>query len=427
MSEFVQKEIDSVCDEARFGSKSWCELRRGLLNRLTSLGYSVRRAGNVTELSEQLQNQEEKIKAAVATLLEAEKALASARVKSFDVDSQLRAKTADLKRIENDPARFLYEKIDQLVNAVIGVLAIAVILWAVPYLFFIGVWFFAKKVSRLKPTRFSHEVADSEIQSSGDGVTTRGGDGGVRTKLTSGKRTVSASLEPDERIWLRPDYVRSAANGVGSLFPKWVRWYWAIPLKMAGSTKYSGAKSNSVEIGGTGPEHADEYIATIDLVEHPGFVIRPSALIAVKMRGGEGPGEPPLVIRTRWNWSLAALLRGHIRYLIVNGTGTIYLAGLGTADGVGVDAEAGEAGLRQIGYEQVLGWDARLDIHAIRNENFFATALARSQGMCETRFSGTGIYVTTHGALDVGPRGARSGGGFVSDVLDIFLGFFGIR
>lgn len=236
--------------------------------------------------------------------------------------------------------------------------------------------------------------------------------------LTPGRRQQNVRLGPDETLWVRPDYVTtSQGGGATAFYGGWRHPFTSYAVGLMGMTTFAGATRSKVAIGGTGDKHTDEYIGSIQLDQHPGVVIRPHHIVAVQ-------GEVRL--RFRWRFSLVALLRGQVRYVVAFGTGTIFVRGYGGVfpQAVG-DPNPGRADMvprDQLHDALLVCWDARLGVSLARNENWIHVALLKRGDMFETSLYGEGGYVQSHSTPPKGSPGALGG---VSRLFDAVLGALG--
>jgi hypothetical protein len=125
----------------------------------------------------------------------------------------------------------------------------------------------------------------------------------------------------------------------------------------------------------------DSQLLRLDLREHPGFVVHPSALVA--LTGG-------LRLRRRWQlFRLHAWLTFQLRFVLVEGTGSVFVEGRGV-----VSAEESSDALSRVGQERVLGFDGRLDCLAVRARPFWPILVGR-RGMVDDGFRGAGLFLLT--------------------------------
>lgn len=238
----------------------------------------------------------------------------------------------------------------------------------------------------------------------------------ARLRVRADQRKQRVRLQRGEKLWVRPDYVVSSRGGGA----QWIYGGWRHPFTsyaagLVGMTVFDGdkhAQRHGISIAGTGEAFANAYITRVDLRDHPGFVVRPSHVVAIQ-------GE--VRIRARWSFRLVSLLRGQVRFMVAEGTGSLYFVGYGGAfphtpgsvaaarlagdddhESLWIDAPDEDAwqdeedDLHQLHDGLVIGWDARLAYGLERNENWIDVALLRRSAMFETSFVGEGIYLTTN-------------------------------
>ena len=160
-------------------------------------------------------------------------------------------------------------------------------------------------------------------------------------------------------------------------------------------------------------EDADRYIAQIDLQDHPGFVFRPQNIVAIVERPNQ------LQIQTRWRlFNMHALLTWQFRYILLSGTGRVYLAGLG-----GIESRESSADGTCVDQRLTAGFDARLAYGVRRTETFWPYLRGRAS-LLDDMFIGQGLYFRS---LVFGGRMSESSpetwAGRVLNVLGKFLGF----
>lgn len=243
----------------------------------------------------------------------------------------------------------------------------------------------------------------------------------ARLRVRADQRKQRVRLQRGEKLWVRPDYVVSSRGGGA----QWIYGGWRHPFTsyaagLVGMTVFDGdkdAQGHGISIAGTGEAFANAYITRVDLRDHPGFVVRPSHVVAIQ-------GE--VRIRARWSFRLVSLLRGQVRFMVAEGTGSLYFVGYGgafphtsspsetvgaawedeassvwakdrdLADTTPEEAQIEDDYLHQLHDGLIIGWDARLAFGLERNENWIHVALLRRSAMFESSFVGEGIYLTTN-------------------------------
>jgi uncharacterized protein (AIM24 family) len=95
----------------------------------------------------------------------------------------------------------------------------------------------------------------------------------------------------------------------------------------------------------------------------------------------------PLELRTAWKiGSFHAWATGQLRYILLAGTGSFVLEGVG--DIVPSSVEASRAKIEQ---DLVVGFDARLDYRTARTETFLPYLFGKTP-LVDDVFAGTGFY-----------------------------------
>lgn len=247
-------------------------------------------------------------------------------------------------------------------------------------------------------------------------------------RVTADQRKQLVHLKPNEKLWVRPDYVVSSRGGGAQwIYGGWQHPFTSYAAGLIGMTVFDGSKpgqDQGIAIAGTGEAYANAYITRVELTNHPGFVLRTSHVVAM---------QGDLKVRARWSFRPVSLLRGQVRFMVAEGTGSIYFVGYGGAfphtpskqkaqvelqdaamhdldqtyaltentqnlpDDVrtSVDAKS-EKIIHQLHDGLVIGWDARLEFGLERNENWIDVAVRRKSAMFESSFAGEGIYITTN-------------------------------
>lgn len=208
----------------------------------------------------------------------------------------------------------------------------------------------------------------------------------------AGTRQLNVRLQPEEQLWVRPEYVTSSRDGGSTwIYGGLKHPFTSYAAGLTGLTHFIGSKRSKVTLGGTGGEHTDEYIGSISLTTHPGFAIRPRHIIAI---------QGDLKIRFRWSFKMMSLLRGQLRHAVLSGTGVVYVVGNGGVfPQVVGDPDVGREHAQpsdQLKDVLIVGWDARVQVSLRRNENWIHVALLRRDAMFETALLGEGVYVQTH-------------------------------
>lgn len=247
-------------------------------------------------------------------------------------------------------------------------------------------------------------------------------------RVTADQRKQLVYLKPNEKLWVRPDYVVSSRGGGAQwIYGGWQHPFTSYAAGLVGMTVFDGSKpgqDRGIAIAGTGEAYANAYITRVELTNHPGFVLRTSHVVAM---------QGQLKIRARWSFQPVSLLRGQVRYMVAEGTGSIYFVGYGgafphtpskhlpfntpehaetaalddrhgftenmqapLADAHANDNANTENVIHQLHDGLVIGWDARLEFGLERNENWIDVAVRRRSAMFESSFKGEGIYITTN-------------------------------
>lgn len=234
---------------------------------------------------------------------------------------------------------------------------------------------------------------------------------GVRVRTFPSERTAAVALGEGERIFVRPDRVRQVESGCSR-----TRWLldsenrgqsWMFGL--FGLTEVTGpANGTRMTLAATDRDAADTYVMRVDLENHPAFVIQPRHVVAL---------TDGLVLGARWRWGLHAWMRLQFRYIVVRGTGSIWLEGYG-------DVTAAEVGERESHQETAayVAWDGRLRMRLRRRETAWPYVLGRME-LFETGMAGEGVFVWQKASSPTGRTGVERAVGAFWSALGKILGF----
>lgn len=248
----------------------------------------------------------------------------------------------------------------------------------------------------------------------------------ARVKVTGDLRKQIIALAADEKLWVRPEYVVSSRGGGAQwIYGGWKHPFTSYAAGLTTMTVFDGSKRGQqrrITIAGTGEAYANAYVVRIELENHPGFVIRPRHVV-----GFQGK----LRLRTQWRFTPVAILRGQVRYVLAEGSGSIYVVGFGGAfpnvpdsrvslpDDALTPQDRANTHTSRPPFDQlqdalIIGWDGRLSVGLERNENWMHVALLQRDAMFESSVRGEGIYVTTN---SVQSRSRDTAGRFFEAIL----------
>lgn len=235
----------------------------------------------------------------------------------------------------------------------------------------------------------------------------------------AGVRQMNVELGPEDTLWVLPDYVVSSYQGAAT----WIWGGWKHPFSsyaagLHNMTRFDGHSRAKVTIGNTGDGEGQQYMGCVHLTNHLGFVIRPRHMVAV---------QGDLSIKFYWSFRPSAWVRGQWRYVVMKGTGTVYVRGTGgvfpQALGRSAEGRRSEQPIDQLKDSLLIGWDASLDVGVRRNENWQYVALLRRDNMFETSLAGEGVYLQ---AQEEARRARDPVGRFLEAVLSTFGKLLGI-
>ncbi len=230
----------------------------------------------------------------------------------------------------------------------------------------------------------------------------------------SSERTLQVELSDGEGIFVRPDHVRQVQSGRSrtrwlldseSFGQSWLFGFVGLtevrqPANEEGTTR--------VTIAATDRDAADTYVMRVDLVDHPGFIIQPKHVVAL---------SDGLVLGAQWRWGLQAWMRLQFRYIMVRGTGSIWLEGYG--DVFAEDVGALESHQDSSAY---VAWDGRLKLRLRRRETAWHYIRGK-MNLYETGMSGDGTFVWQKSGLPTGRSGLERSFDALWSALGKLLGF----
>jgi len=234
--------------------------------------------------------------------------------------------------------------------------------------------------------------------------------------LSDSEPTLELALGCGQTLWARAEFVQLAPGGTDR--PGDVRrqtkllWRWRRPFvsyaaglhlltRIETAAREDGGEAAVVGLGaGHDP---DLHLAALELDDHPGFVARPSRVVAIR-------GD--VRVTPRWSLGRQGLARWQLRHYVFSGTGTLVLCGRG-----GLSATLpGERGVR-IDHEHLVAFDATLALRAVRTETLLPYLLRRT-ALVDDGFEGQGLVVREAAA------GAARGSA-AERSWDVFLGALG--
>lgn len=200
--------------------------------------------------------------------------------------------------------------------------------------------------------------------------------------VSEARRTLPVELERGQTLYVRPTYARPVEGASDSLllykktapFISYAAGLFMLTRLRAPTDKPASETSTTL----AAPDDPDLYLMRLDLVRHPGLVIRPRQLVGVI-------GD--LQLRTVWKpFSVHAWSTWQVRYILLAGTGSAIIEGSGD-----VVAERLAASRAKIEQKLVLGFDSQLAYRTGRTETFLPYLFGRAQ-LVDDVFEQTGTY-----------------------------------
>ena len=275
-------------------------------------------------------------------------------------------------------------------------LALIFVVWVTPYVWR-GVWYYwaAPMVSRSQPIQLISDALGGAVA------------------LHPSERTEAIEVQPGEVLLARAAHVRQIETGVSRTRFFYDREFPGVSF-MAGLFMMTEIripedrdKPSRLTLAATGPDSADSYTMRVDLCEHPGFVISPLHIVAVT----EG-----LQMKSEWRWNLHSLIRGQFRYIMLAGTGSIWVEGFGDVHGQTLTGlETHQEGAAYIAF------DGRLQTRARRTETFWPYLLGHVP-LFESGLQGHGSFVWQKSPLPTGTNPFTRTLGTFWSALGKFLG-----
>lgn len=230
-------------------------------------------------------------------------------------------------------------------------------------------------------------------------------------KSADSARTLQIRLRPGSELHVRAAYARSLESADDCFVSSRLLYSWSAPavsysagLSMLTRVVVSPGASRDRNVSISAPRDPDSYLMCVELDGHPGLVVHPRHLVGI------GGG---LEVSTRWRLGhLHAWSRGQLRYILLQGSGTVILEGRG--DIVSEELHGSRARIEQ---EHLMGFDARLEASTRRTETFLPYLLGKTP-LVDAQFEGEGPYFWQKSVSDSSrPLAERT--------LDLFFGALG--
>lgn len=259
------------------------------------------------------------------------------------------------------------------------------LLIAAPYLIRLLFWFVLAPLAERRPS----------IR-----IAVPGGVGAPMPPADPSKTSISITLEDDEELLVRQDYLQSSSVR-GAKETQWMLDT-RHPLSSLASglwflTRIRGA-GEVTTISAVHDPFAE--VTAITLPDDGAAVLHPRALAAVVQKQGQ-----PLRITSHWRlFSLNAWLTMQLRFLVFHGPARLIIKG-----GRGVRVEPAGAG-RIFGQDQLVGFSADLAYAVARTETFWPYFLGREQLLKDRVLDGEGMLIVEESPM-AGRKGAWARGG----------------
>lgn len=343
--------------------------------------WEADRAAEVREAEARLRAFTSERESELAAAAEAARGLASAEALQSDLAEREAAHAEDLEAVRDrlraaadDVAHLteLRESTEAWVLAELrrvgARLALFLLLaFATPYIYRTVVYYvFMHGIEKVRPLRLSEP----------------GGRSSVRYERAD--RTMVVDMHAGQILWARSRDLRPVTPGAAETQ---VLFDWRSPLVSLVARLYlltrvvpreDGVPEVRATLAPSGEDGADSYIMRIDLDDHPGLVIHPRHIVAIL-------GD----VRIRRRWALTNLhawATGQLRFILLEGTGSVFLEGVGDLVG-----ERLEGGVKQESHASIVAFDSRLAWTTRRTE----TALPYILGLkplVEVGLEGDGVF-----------------------------------
>lgn len=439
---YIDKSLEEYCEEFRsfrtrnvwegakeLAQKAWndgklCRAKRSTMNGALS---TLNRAAKTAELLQATYNVRVTQSSLARDLATAENEVSSQEQKLSALDQELELAYAARDEARKDPRRFVemllegaWEKAKPFVPWAAALLFLVFFGRVIVYFVLapVAVWCAGRfRVSRSKDVPHVRHADDQTAMS-----LMNTDDGEATIRMEAGQRQVNVELRPQEFLWVRPEYVVSSYKGKSVIFYSLRHFILSFLTGLTALTRFNASTRKKVVIGNTESREGIEYIGAIQLTNHPGFVVRPRALVAIQ---GEKKG---LELKSRWTFGRQAFLRLQFRYILVRGTGTLYIAGNGGVFPQAVGATLAEGQEKstwdQLNNALLVAWDPNLHISLRRNENALHVAFLKRDAMFETGLEGEGLYVQVHS--EPNRKATDPGGRMLEAILNAFGKVLGI-
>lgn len=275
-------------------------------------------------------------------------------------------------------------------------LALIAVVWLTPYVWR-GVWYYvgAPVISRARPMQLIP------------------GDSSGKVALHPSERTAALEVRPGGVLLARAAHVRQVETGLSRTRFFYDRRYPGVSfltgLFMMTEIRIPAdrATPSRLTLAATGPDSADSYTMRVDLRDHPGFVISPTHIVAV---------TDGLTMKSEWRWNWHSFIRGQFRYIMLAGTGSIWMEGYGDVHGQTLTGQ--ETHQESTAY---IAFDGRLQSRARRTETFWPYLLGNVP-LFESGLKGHGSFVWQKSPLPTGSNAFTRTLGTFWSALGKFVG-----
>lgn len=229
-------------------------------------------------------------------------------------------------------------------------------------------------------------------------------------RASASGKLLDVRVEPDAPLLTRMEWLQQYAPNLTKRTRFLLDWRFPFISYASGLREMTEVRVRPGESGDravlTSAEDPNAYLVAVELENHPGIVLKPGVVVAV--RGA-------IVVHSRWRLgSIHAWISGRLRHILFAGSGTLYLTGHG-----GVEWHTSESPV-VVEEALVLGYDGRTAFATARTETFWPYFRNRTS-LFDYRFPGAQGFLRQTSA----PAAARARGNPFKRTIDSVLGAVG--